>query len=608
MKKVKLALIATTAIFCFACGSKTEADFSIVPIMGSNEEYQYIDVAQNGKIVINPQFGQAHIFRDGLALVRTSGKEGKWGYIDKKGKFIIAPVYNKAQDFNEGVAWVQLESQPPMLIDKKGKMILQLDSLIAAYPFNNGIAGVTVFSQGQWLTTFIDKKGKQVATTMPGEHIIPLMNDGIYLFRDTDTKKWGSKNKNGDIVINAQFDDLSFFIDGMATILSGNKWGAIDKSGSFIVNPQYDSLIYDGNGLFAAKLGKKWGWINKKNDIVINPQFDMIIGFNGDKLAPVQMGEKWAYIDKTGQIVINPQFAFAFGFNGKYAMVVNIDDKKVKAGFIDKEGKFAVPPMYEITENSIYEYTLASGQNSWGLPLQYLIKYLYPSLRIINYQSGDFDMYSRLEDIIEENRQRAIAAASGSFTDPRDNKTYKTIKIGSQTWMSQNLNYIGDGYVGLCYGDRPREQIRNPENCEKYGRLYDWSEAMGLDRDFNWKKVGNDEKVQGICPKGWHLPNSEEWQILVNFAGGNYVAGTKLKARNGWSNDANGTDDFGFAALPSGFGDSGWFRNMGVDAGLWTATEYNGSYAYRRAFDGGRATDLTYREKSRLMVIRCVKD
>jgi len=119
MKKVKLAFIAAAAVLCFACGGKTEADFSVVPIKGANGEYQYIDISQKGKIVINPQFERAHIFRDGLALVKASGSEGKWGYIDKKGKFAIAPVYSKAQDFGDGVAWVQIENQPPMLIDKK---------------------------------------------------------------------------------------------------------------------------------------------------------------------------------------------------------------------------------------------------------------------------------------------------------------------------------------------------------------------------------------------------------------------------------------------------------------------------------------------------------
>ncbi|MDR1830989.1 MAG: WG repeat-containing protein [Candidatus Fibromonas sp.] len=597
MKKVKLTFIAAAAIFCFACGNKTEANFSIVPIKGSNEEYQYIDISKNGKIVINPQFKQALMFRDELALVQTSGEEGKWGYIDERGKFIIAPVYSKAQNFSEGVAWVQLENQPPMLIDKKGKTLLQIDSLTAAYPFNGGIAGINVYSQGQHgLTMFIDKKGELVAATAAEEKSVPFMKDGLYRFQDKKTEKFGYRNKSGEIVINAQFDDISFFNDGMATILSGTKWGAIDKEGSFVVNPQYESLVYDCDGLFLAKVGKKWGWVNKKGEIIINPQFDNATGFSGSKLAAVRMGEKWAYIDRKGQIIINPQFLLAFPFSGDYAMAVNTEDK---TGFINKTGNFIVPPLYETTRKDINEYLSATMQNAIGFSLNYQDEDMYEY------------MYERLIEKIDEGRLRAIAAASGSFTDSRDNKAYKTIKIGTQTWMAQNLNYVDDGYLGLCYGDRPREQIRNPENCDKYGRLYDWSEAMGLDREYNWKKFdGNDEKVQGVCPGGWHLPSYKEWNELMTAAGGENVAGIKLRAKNGWSNDGNGTDDYGFAALPGGQGySSGRFNSIGSFGYWWSATESSASRAYTTNMDLNRGRlRWDNDDKSGLAYVRCVKE
>jgi len=605
MKKVKLAIIATAAIFCFACGGKTEADFSMVPVKGANGEYQYIDIPQKGKIVINPQFERAHLFRDGLALVKTSGTEGKWGYIDKKGKYIIAPTYDYAQDFSENVAWVQLENQPPMLIDKNGKMVLQIDSLTAAYPFYNGIAGIKVYSRGQELTMFIDKKGKTVATTVAEEMVIPVINDdGLYIFQDKASGKLGHKNKSGEIVINAQFDDIGFFLDGVAGTLNGNKWGAIDKKGNIIVNPQFDTLIYDGNGLFLVKVGKKFGWVNKKNEITINPQFDFSFGFLGNKLAPVLMGTKWAYVDKEGQIIINPQFLVAFPFNGDYAMVVNTERK---AGFIDKTGTFVVAPLYDLSENDIYEYSFAAGQNLYGgLPFQYLAQYVpgYP-----NYQNGDFEMYERLKEKIEEERLRAIAVASGNFTDSRDNKTYKTIKIGKQTWMAENLNYIADGYLGLCYGDKPREQIRKPENCEKYGRLYDWSEAIGSNREYNRKNFGNDDNVQGVCPSGWHLPSKDEWNTLMTTVGGEYVAGKKLRARNGWDNNGNGTDDYGFAALPGGESLYGGFKGIGNFGYWWSATENSAYRTYTMNMDLSRdRLRWDNDDKSNLASVRCVKD
>ena len=119
--------------------------------------------------------------------------------------------------------------------------------------------------------------------------------------------------------------------------------------------------------------------------------------------------------------------------------------------------------------------------------------------------------------------------AQTSLQDERDGKTYKTVKIGEQTWMAENLNYNAEG--SKCYENKQ-------ENCAKYGRLYNWQTAMKS------------------CPAGWHLPSEEEWIVLIETAGGKEKAGKKLKAKEGWKrrccNTSNGTDDYGFSALPTG--------------------------------------------------------
>jgi uncharacterized protein (TIGR02145 family) len=174
------------------------------------------------------------------------------------------------------------------------------------------------------------------------------------------------------------------------------------------------------------------------------------------------------------------------------------------------------------------------------------------------------------------------------MTDARDKKTYKTVKIGKQTWMAENLNYDEKG--SKCYEN-------NDSFCKGYGRLYDWTAA------------------KTACPKGWHLPSKSEYEALDKFVGGEKVAGKKLKAKSGWNeNDGksgNGTDEFGFSALPGGGNSGGHFYNIGYLGYWWSASknEYYSSLAYSRFMDcyyGGANWDGN--NKSALFSVRCVKD
>ncbi|MDR0518272.1 MAG: fibrobacter succinogenes major paralogous domain-containing protein [Fibromonadaceae bacterium] len=155
---------------------------------------------------------------------------------------------------------------------------------------------------------------------------------------------------------------------------------------------------------------------------------------------------------------------------------------------------------------------------------------------------------------------------------------YKTVKIGEQTWMAENLNY--NAFGSKCYDN-------NEENCKKYGRLYNWNTA---------KKV---------CPNGWHLPSKDEWQVLVDIAGGDEEAGKKLKAANGWNDSGNGEDKFGFSALPGGCGDSfGLFRYVGSNGGWWSASD--GGYGSYNAYIG--SAGYNYNVKGYLQSVRCLRD
>ena len=197
----------------------------------------------------------------------------------------------------------------------------------------------------------------------------------------------------------------------------------------------------------------------------------------------------------------------------------------------------------------------------------------------------------------------------GSLVDSRDSKTYKTVVIGEQIWMAENLNY--NVTSSGCYEN-------SDANCTKYGRLYNWNTVMAGAASSN----ANPSGVRGICPAGWHLPSDIEWTEMMKAVGGmgthgvDGVVGTKLKAKEGW-NSFNGTDDYGFAALPSGSG-YGYSSRGGVnsigdigDRGVWwSSTEgYTTIAYYRGVHDGIESVSRGSVDKTdSYYSVRCVKD
>lgn len=184
-----------------------------------------------------------------------------------------------------------------------------------------------------------------------------------------------------------------------------------------------------------------------------------------------------------------------------------------------------------------------------------------------------------------------------TFTDPRDGRGYGWVNIGTQTWMTGNLNYeIDDSW---CYD-------LSEKNCEKYGRLYTW------------------EAATKACPDGWHLPAEEEWNTLERYLGmsGQQIdsfymrgegMGTLLKDSHAWEPgimNESGYDIYGFKALPGGirlFTD-GSFVDLGVRGSWWSSTP-NGRYAMRRSlFLDRTGIDRDAATVTLGFSIRCVRD
>jgi uncharacterized protein (TIGR02145 family) len=186
----------------------------------------------------------------------------------------------------------------------------------------------------------------------------------------------------------------------------------------------------------------------------------------------------------------------------------------------------------------------------------------------------------------------------GTFIDNRDGQKYNTVTIGKQTWMAQNLNYATER-GSWCYDN-------NGSNCNQYGRLYNWNTAMGGKATSN----NNPSGVQGVCPNMWHLPSVAEWRVLVDYSVGGYsTAGKALKAASGWNSGGNGTNTYGFSAIPGGYYRSGGFFNAGYHAHWWTTTQSIGVDAYYRGmYDYDTKVYESGDGKGNGFSVRCVKD
>jgi len=199
------------------------------------------------------------------------------------------------------------------------------------------------------------------------------------------------------------------------------------------------------------------------------------------------------------------------------------------------------------------------------------------------------------------------AIKTGSFTDSRDGNIYKTITIGNQVWMAENLRYLPSivgsatgsetipNYYVYGYNGTNVNEAKSTANYKTYGALYNW------------------EAAKIACPAGWHLPSNAEWTTLISYLGGEEIAGGKLKETGTtlWENPNTGaTNEIGFSALPSGGRTSnGTFVLVGFAGYWWSATEGDTGYAWNRyMYCNNCKVGCSYGALEVGYSVRCIRD
>lgn len=283
--------------------------------------------------------------------------------------------------------------------------------------------------------------------------------------------------------------------------------------------------------------------------------------------------------------------------------------------------KFAALPAGRLDQNRYYSegstafFWTSSNEGSLHA---YLMKLDDNELDIfINSQSNAFSIRC-LKDSQNSNGSE-YDADKNTLTDLRDNQTYRTVTIGTQTWMAQNLNYNYNRGTAKSYCHRT-----DSINCTTHGRLYLWSAAMDSAGVFSTAGKGcgdnvvchRTQTVRGVCPEGWHLPSVSDFDKLIIAVGGAEIAGKMLKSTSGWyvkrdKAEFNGTDDYGFTALPAGsisvYTDGSTSSSLSANTDFWSSAD-----------DATRAISLGLSSKDYALIsevhkkyaysVRCVKD
>ncbi|MEQ1765164.1 MAG: WG repeat-containing protein [Pyrinomonadaceae bacterium] len=358
---ISASLVLTMSVLIVA--QQRAKDDELFPVK-VNGRFGYIDT--KGRMVIRPQFDDAHRFQEGLAGVVMGGEKrtgrdgyafylgGKFGYIDRTGKLVVPlGTFSFGRGFSEGLAEVNVNGC-------KGENCTGYANKVGKLAIKNQFSSGSEFRQGLAIVEI--PGGKRGVINKNGKFVVPAIYDGVMQISEgiivANTRVSGSSDffdnklpvyrsvfldRSGNITARPDHTVIGPFSEGLTqgiiTVTVGSQdhevHGVVDKMGKFVIEPGFQKVGDFVGGLAPAQIRNKWGFIDQTGKFVIEPVFDRANSFRNG-LAEISVNRETGFIDRTGKMVIEPRSWTVEEFSGGHAFVT----ENGYVGYIDRTGKY----------------------------------------------------------------------------------------------------------------------------------------------------------------------------------------------------------------------------------------------------------------------------
>jgi uncharacterized protein (TIGR02145 family) len=351
-------------------------------------------------------------------------------------------------------------------------------------------------------------------------------------------------------------------------------------------NPSGAKVEFDGKVMGATPLSKELDLTEKSEQ--------------GPRYLKISLLE---YADQSQTIQVYPS---------KDPITINVDLKKTEGAFFIQ----SAPEGAEVFIDGVYkgitpmQGIMPVGKYSVELKMddyaQSSIKQLIVNTQTIANLKENLILKKKApENLGSEYEDEILKDASG--------QSYKTVKIGDQIWMAENLKterYANGDLIPNVRGGSEWINLNTGAWCNYDNSIYNQYTYGKL---YNWFAVAD---YRNICPIGWHVPTDAEWTVLIDYLGGEFVAGNKMKSIGleywNWKNpNENATNESGFSGLPGGLriGDYDKFINVSANGFWWSSTESSVTSAWYRSLSyNDEGASRSYGDKQRGFSVRCLKD